>query len=332
MKTSIDEINNKWSLKHKNGLAKRYILLRHALLKTIREFFYKNGYIEVETPNLVATCAPDTYIDPLKVYVDDKGPFYLHTSPEMGMKKLLKFGFKRIFQICKVFRVEDIDTTHSIEFTMLEWYREGTYKELMDETMELLEFISTRPDFNGKRFFKNQIKIYDLEKLFIEKIGFNPFTLTRSGFIKEAKKIISIDKEDTWNDLFFKIFIQVIEPGIKEDIPYFVVDWPSTISSMAKQKGKNKVERFEMYINGLEIANGYTELMNSKSLKGRFKKENIKRKSLGKDVFLFDNEFLKAIDTIKEDYAGASIGIDRLLMAITGKDRIDDVLPFRLKV
>jgi len=330
MKPLIDEIKKR--IKDKDEITKRYILLRHALLKTIREFFYRNGYIEVETPSLNTTCAPDPYIDPLKVYVNEKGPFYLHTSPEMGMKKLLKFGFKRIFQICKVFRVEHIDTTHSIEFTMLEWYREGTYRELMDEVMELLEFISKKLNLNEKRFSKNQIKIYDLEKLFIERTGINPFKLTRPDFIKQAEKIICIDKKDTWNDIFFKIFIQEIEPGIKENRPYFIIDWPSTISSMAKQKEKNKVERFEMYINGLEIANGYTELMDSKSMKERFKKENLKRKSLGKDVFLYDNEFLKAIDTVKADFAGVSIGIDRLLMALTGKNRVDDVLPYRLKV
>ncbi|MCX7965961.1 MAG: hypothetical protein N2596_04990 [Syntrophorhabdaceae bacterium] len=310
---------------------KKYIFFRHALLKTIREFFYRNGYIEVETPHLVTTCAPDPYIDPLKVYVDKKGPFYLHTSPEMGMKKLLQFDFKRIFQICKVYRVEDMDTTHNIEFTMLEWYREGTYKELIEEMVELLRFICEMLGLK-KRFEKDEIKIYELEKLFVEKIGLNPFNLTRTEFIKKAKGIVTIDRKDTWNDIFFKIFFQEIEPAIKEDRLYFVLDWPESISSMAKTKGANKVQRFEMYINGLEIANGYSELMDSKRLKERLKKENMKRKKLGKEMFVYDKDFFYAIDMIRDEYAGVSIGVDRLMMGLTGKDRIEYVLPFRVKI
>ncbi|HOJ43835.1 MAG TPA: EF-P lysine aminoacylase EpmA [Syntrophorhabdaceae bacterium] len=310
------------------------MLARHELLKTIRTFFYEQGYIEVETPNLTSTCAPDPYIEPLKVYIGKKGPFYLHTSPEMGMKKLLRYNLKRIFQICKVYRIEEIDATHSIEFTMLEWYREGSYKDLIYEVGEMIRYIAEKLHVEKDRFLNKEFKVYELEGLFTEITGINPFILSRSQFIKAVrqKNMVRIDKKDTWNDIFFKIFIQEIEPVIKEDLPYFVIDWPSSISSMAKPKGKNKVERFEMYINGLEIANGYTELMDSKTLKGRFKKENLKRKSLGKDVFNYDSAFLKAIDMVEGDYAGVSIGIDRLLMAFMEKEKIDDVLPFRLKI
>src|SRR5512136_2290483 len=95
---------------------------RHELLKAIRKFFYCNGSLEVETPYLIRCPAPDAYIEPLRVYVGKEGPFYLHTSPEIGMKKLLLFGHEKIFQICKVFRVEEFKEHHNTEFTMLEWY------------------------------------------------------------------------------------------------------------------------------------------------------------------------------------------------------------------
>lgn len=332
MKGLIEKGHNKKNFEKSKALTEKYIFLRHALLKSIREFFFTNDYIEVETPNLIFTCAPDPYIDPLKVYIKDKGPFYLHTSPEMGMKKLLQFNYKRIFQICKVYRVEDIDTTHSIEFTMLEWYREGTYMELIEEVIMLLRFISKKLDLYKERLIEGEIKIYDLERLFIEKTGINPFTLKRSEFIKQSKKMVSIDKNDTWNDIFFKLYLQEVEPTIIDDRPYFVIDWPSSISSMAKPKEKNKVERFELYIKGLEIANGYTELMDSKELKKRFKQDNITRKKLKKELFLYDGEFFKAIDELSGDYAGVSIGIDRLLMALTGEKSLEHLLPFRLKV
>lgn len=313
---------------------KEYILARHRLLKYIREFFYRNDYIEVETPNLINTCAPDTYIDPLKVYVGTKGPFYLHTSPEMAMKKILNYQLKRIFQICKVYRVEDMDAIHSIEFTMLEWYREGSYMDLMKEVGDLIRFVGKGLAIKKDRFIKKEYKVYEIEGLFIEKIGINPFVLTRQELAKEArlKKLVTVDKKDTWNDIFFKIFIQEIEPAIKEDSPYFVIDWPSSISSMAKPKGKGKVERFELYIDGIEIANGYSEFMDSKRLKERFRKENLARKRLRKETFHYDREFFHAIDSIHGEYAGVSIGIDRLLMALLCKEGISDVLPFRLKV
>lgn len=313
---------------------KEYILARDRLLRSVRDFFYVNNYIEVETPNLVPTCAPDPYIDPLRVYMGSIGPFYLHTSPEIGMKKLLRYNFKRIFQICKVYRVEDIDTVHSIEFTMLEWYREGSYMDLIQEVGDLIRLVAGDLAIEKDRFINREYRIYDLEDLFVKKTGINPFMLTRSQLIKQArlKSIVVIDKKDTWNDIFFKIFIQEIEPAIKDDSPYFIIDWPSSISSMAKPKGKNKVERFEMYIDGLEIANGYTELMDSRVLRERFKKENQRRKRLGKDIFHEDREFMEAIDSIQGGYTGVSIGIDRLLMSLMGKDRIDDVLPFRLRI
>ncbi len=95
------------------------------LLKAMRDFFYSRDYLEVETPNLMTTAAPDPNIEPLQVYVDRKGPYFLHTSPEMGMKKLLHLGHERIFQICKVYRVEVHAEVHNTEFTMLEWYRKG---------------------------------------------------------------------------------------------------------------------------------------------------------------------------------------------------------------
>ena len=111
---------------------------RHAALRAAREFFYGRGYIEVETPALMRTAPPDPYIEPLEVYVGRSGPYYLHTSPEMGMKKLVALGHEKIFQICKVFRVEEFEEHHAIEFTMLEWYMGGTYLEAMEETTELV--------------------------------------------------------------------------------------------------------------------------------------------------------------------------------------------------
>ena len=114
------------------------IYARHLILKAARDFFYERGYIEVETANIARTAPTDPYIEPLRAFVADAAPFYLHTSPEMGMKKILARGRDRIFQICKVFRVEEFEEHHSAEFTMLEWYGPGTYEEAIAETEALV--------------------------------------------------------------------------------------------------------------------------------------------------------------------------------------------------
>ncbi|MCX8021679.1 MAG: EF-P lysine aminoacylase EpmA [Syntrophorhabdaceae bacterium] len=305
---------------------------RHELLRSVREFFYLNGYTEVETSNIMETLSPDPNIDPVSVFIGGKGPFYLHTSPEIHMKRLLSYGHKRIFQICKVFRVEELKDIHTIEFTMLEWYREGTYLDGIHECESLIAYLYER--FSRMDPPKRPFKVYDLETLFIEKTGINPFSLDRDGLftLMGLRGFKGIDEKDSWNDLFFKLFLQEVEPKIGGDGPYFIKDWPETISTMAKRKGENKVERFELYIDGLEIANGYTELLDAEEQRERFIKDNRERERMGKEIFPIDEGFLEDLSRLEGTYTGTSIGMDRLLMVLLGKKKIDDVLihPFRV--
>lgn len=317
------------------GNHKRELLrFREHLLRSTRKFFYDNAYLEVETPNLMRTAVPDPNIDPLTVYVGEKGPFYLHTSPEMGMKKVLQYGDERIFQICKVYRTEDREEIHSTEFTMLEWYRKGTYLDAMEEVESLVAFIAAGfPGTDCSKFAKPW-KVYDLGRLFITETRIDPFALDRDGLFLAMKNIgfLGIDERDTWNDLFFKLFIQNVEPRIPREAPYFIRDWPLSVSTMAKRKGTNRVERFELYINGLEIANGYTELLDMSEQRRRFERDNDERLALGKGTFPIDKEFLTVLGKLQGSYAGVSVGVDRLLMALLGKDRIEDVLVERLTI
>jgi lysyl-tRNA synthetase class 2 len=308
---------------------------RHELLRAIRQFFYDRGYIEVETANLMRMPAPDPHIDPLTVSIASQGPFFLHTSPEMGMKKLLPSGQNRIFQICKVYRVEEYEEIHSTEFTMLEWYCEGTYLEAMKETNELVSSVAGALLGEEGQLYQEAFKRYELEALFQEKTGINPFGLGRDELYKAMKKkdFSGINDGDALSDLFFKLFIQHIEGNIGKDAPCFIVDWPALISTMAKEKDNNpaKVERFELYMKGLEIANGYTELLDPTAQRKRFLDDNGERKRLGKNTFAIDEEFLASLGQLTGSYAGVSIGVDRLLMVLLNKDRIDDVLPDRVK-
>jgi len=308
--------------------------LRHNLVKAVREFFYMRGYIEVETPSLLAASAPDPYIDPLKVFTESKGPFYLHTSPEMHMKRLLQHGIERCFQICRVYRVEEHEEVHSTEFTMLEWYSNGDYTDAMKETEELVRFAAERAGTDKEKKYKKPFDVYLLEELFIEITGLDPFLMQRDALFNAMTErgFAGIDEKDDWNSLFFKLLVQEIEPELAKRDNYFIKDWPLSISTMARKKDLNKVERFELYINGLEIANGYTELLDPAEQRSRFEEDNRERKRLGKKTFVIDEDFIESLARLKGPYAGVSLGIDRLLMALLDKKNIDEVTVNRFKV
>ncbi len=310
--------------------------LRHELLRAVREFFFDRGYIEVETANLMRTAPPDPHIDPLAVYVGSDGPFYLHTSPEMGMKKLLASGYERIFQVCKVYREEEREEVHSTEFTMLEWYREGTYRDTISETEALVLHVAARLPGIETSPLQAPFTVHGMATLFEEHVAVDPFGLTRDELFStlREKGFPGIDEKDDWNSLFFKVFIQEIEPRLGTETPYFIADWPKTISTMAKEKmdEPGRVERFELYMRGLEIANGYTELTDPVLQRSRFVEDNEERRRLNKRTFDIDEKFLEALGALaalNRSCTGVSVGIDRLLMALVRKDGIDDVSPFR---
>ena len=307
---------------------------RHDVLKAIRAFFYGHGFIEVETAFLTRCPAPDAHIEPLRAFVADEGPFFLHTSPEIGMKKLLFEGRKKIFQICKVFRVEEFEEIHSTEFSMLEWYMPGTYIDAMECTESLVKSLGGVLEITDENIVAANWKHYDLAELCIEKAGINPFMLDRQSLFDamRQKQIFDLQGHESWEDLFFKLFIQEVEPRIDAKIPFFLVDWPTRISSMAKRKDAQTVERFELYMSGLEIANGYTELLNAEEQRARFLAENEKRVQLGKEPLPIDSDFLAGLRRIHDSVAGVSVGVDRLLMVLLGKQKIGDVLCSRFQI
>ncbi len=257
---------------------------RHLLLKAVRGFFYDRGYLEVETPYLMRTAPPDPYIDPLNVFVGSAGPCYLHTSPEVGMKKLLAAGCERIFEICKAFRVEEFAEHHAIEFTMAEWYSRGTYREAMEETQALITWAAKAVCGEVDGYFKVPWEVYRVKDLFLQMTGIDPFPLTRDELRARMERhgFRGLKNEDTWEDLFFKLFIQEVEPHIQEKGPYFMTDWPASLTAMAQKKDGHTVERFELYLKGLEIANGYTELLNPEEQRERLLRDNAVRANEGK--------------------------------------------------
>lgn len=305
---------------------------RHVLMKAAREFFYDREYIEVETPYLARSAPTDPFIEPLKAFAGDAGPFYLHTSPEVGMKKFLARGMERIFEICKVFRVEELEDAHSIEFTMLEWYGPGTYEEAISQTEALVRYLDNALR-GAPSCASDPWPVYVLSDLFLEMTAIDPLPLSRNELFKQmSNRGFGGKSDDSWEDLFFKLLVQEIEPRLneREKTPYFIKDWPASLTAMAKKKDASTVERFELYMAGLEIANGYSELLDPKEQKLRMIRDNEERMRLGKALFPLDEAFLEALEAIPGPVAGVSIGMDRLLMALLGSRSIADVLPGRL--
>ncbi len=316
------------------GIKADVVRQRHLLLGAIRDFFYRRGYIEVETPYLNRTAPSDPYVEPLRVFVGGAGPYYLHTSPEIGMKKLIARGHGKIFQVCKAFRVEELEEHHSVEFTMLEWYMPGTYVEAMAETAGLVRAAGRSLGTTGAPIKSGPWPAYAVGDLFIEAAGFDPLPLDRASLFAamEGRGFRGLSAGDSWEDLFFRCFVQQVEPLIRKkgEGPFFVKDWPVSLTAMARKKNDRAVERFELYIGGLEIANGYTELLDAKEQLERIALDNAERKRLGREMFHPDRAFVDALGNIRGPVAGVSVGVDRLQMALCGEKNIGDVLPDRL--
>ena len=287
--------------------------LRSYLLRYLREYLYNSGYIEVETPYLIPAPIPEAHIDSFEV--EDR---YLHTSPEAYMKLLLSKGYERIFQICKVFRKGEKGRFHMPEFTMIEWYRAGSdYMDLMDECERLLIHIFKRLvdqpyiSYRGKKIGLNM----PWERISLETL-FNRYSeLSLWDALKKG--------------IFEKIMITDIEPHLGWRSPVFVYDYPVELGSCAMRSRRDPriVERFELYMGSIELANGYTECNDPKELKDRFLEEIKKRQAYKKPIYPMP-EYLLCSLKAKDRYSGIAMGIDRLIMLIADKRDIEDVISF----
>jgi lysyl-tRNA synthetase class 2 len=235
-----------------------------------------------------------------------------------------------------VFRVEEFEEHHSIEFTMLEWYMSGTYVEAIKETADVVRYVGAAVGARDALCPAGEWNVYDVSGLFVETVGFDPLPLDRDQLLARMRErqFQGLSGDDTWEDLFFKLLVQEIEPRMahRDRGPYFIRDWPASITAMARKKDAHTVERFELYMQGLEIANGYTELLDAREQRERFDQDIAARARLGKPTFAPDEAFLDALVRLHGPVAGVSIGVDRLLMALSGKDRIDDVLTDRFRL
>lgn len=309
--------------------------LRAQLLVRLRDFFAKKNILEVETPLLSHSTIPDPNIHSFSVAAQILPSFglaaapipacnslYLQTSPEFAMKRLIAAGSGSIYQICKAFRSGEAGNKHNPEFTILEWYRIGfNHHNLMDEMDELLNYIlNTKPAerLSYAEVFYKHLQI-DPFKDSIEK-------LQECAVNNGLNKINQLNRNG-WLDILMAHFI---EPNLGRLRPTFIYDYPLEQSALARISAANPnvAERFEVYVGGVELANGFHELADGKEQRKRFIKDLEQRRRLNLPDISLDENFLAALENGFPDCAGVALGIDRLLMLIAQTQKISDVIAF----
>lgn len=316
---------------------KKNLELRFTILKLIREWFWSQNFIEVETPLIVKLPGQEPNLSPMKINIHDerseKFSSYLHTSPEYTMKKMLSAGFEDIFYLGKCFRdKESFGGTHNPEFTMLEWYRvERDMFDLMEDVENMVNFIlnnltkNIRPLLSLDYLVKFQrIEMCDLWQKYVE-VNLDDYLETNKMYELCKSFGYNASEDETYEELFYRIFLDKIETKLIE--PTIVYNYPAQMASLSKLSDEDSryAERFEIYINGIELANAFSELTDANEQLKRLEEEKEERKKLGLDVYDVDKEFIKALKTIPKS-AGIALGVDRLVMILGGCKNINDVI------
>ena len=304
---------------------------RMRVLTQIREYFAQTGALEVETPVLSRGATTDPNIDSLYTSIlPYTEKFYLHTSPEFSMKRLLAAGSGDIYQVCKVFRQGEKGRFHHPEFTLLEWYRLGfNHHNLICEVESLLSQI------NADLFAAHPAVKMSYRQAFQTYAGFDPFTVGCSELENVAKKngVIfpaTMSSIDEWLDLLMG---ELVAPHFKTDRLTFISDFPVSQASLAniKQGDWPYAERFEAYYGVLELANGFHELTDADEQERRFKTDQKIRQEKNSIEVPYDEHLINALNAGLPDCAGVALGIDRLLMLLFGSESIEEVIAFSVE-
>ncbi len=306
--------------------------LRARLLRRVREFFDRRGFLEVETPILSADTVLDRHLDPLRVtlFDDPRQPdigrtVWLQTSPEFGMKRLLAAGATAIYQVARVFRGGERGAWHNPEFTLVEWYRVG---DGMPEGMQLLADLAQfvlDTDPARRRSYR---------EAFLAHAGLDPLTASGAEFAAAAGRLgvlapagLAADDLDAWRDL---LLTECVQPQLGRDCPTILYDFPASQAALARVRDDVPpvAERFELFIRGVELANGYHELLDPGVLSQRNQAANRQRLADGKAALPEDSRLLAAMQHGLPPCAGAALGFDRLVMLAANANEIAAVIAF----
>lgn len=304
---------------------KSRLLDRASLLRAARDFFHERGVIEVDCPLLTSLASVDAHIDLITANYLKRETRYLITSPEYGMKRLLSEGMNDIYQLNHVFRDGEWSAKHNPEFTMAEWYRLGfTLNQIIEETIEFCRL------FLGKLPYK----IIPYRSIFLQETGIDYLTADEERLFhyiqeKQIPYYPSI-REEGKDALLNLILGSQVEPKLGQNEFCVLAYYPSSQAALARKRmhGEEEVaERFEVYYQGIELANGFHELTDAQEQRLRFKEANNTRESLGKNRLPPDEHFLKALEKGLPDCSGVAVGFDRLMMLRQGQTDIANVLP-----
>lgn len=318
------------------GCSLRVLTVRAEMLTAVRGFFGEQGVLEVETPLLSSSAGTDPNLAPFVTRFDDpaspdRAALYLNSSPELAMKRLLAAGSGSIFQICKAFRNEEVGRLHNPEFSILEWYRLGfNLDQLIDEIASLMGKLLA-PILN------DSTQLVSYTAMFKKFTGIDPLVAKTVDFVQCAKQYklpeaihICMDDRPLWLDFLFS---HLVQPHLGKNRLCFVRDYPACQSALARlKKGDSRVsERVELFVNGLELANGFYELADPEEQKSRFNAEMSARKMKGLPVFPVDNHFVAALNHGLPDCSGVAVGLDRVLMLMTRSSSLDQVMSFSIR-
>lgn len=323
---------------------KENLAFRRRCIAHLRSFFEEKGFNEVETPLLVRHPGMEPNLDPVstQLFLNERHvDAYLITSPEYHMKRLLAAGYGDIWQLTSSFRDgEERSSLHSTEFKMLEWYMlDADYRAMANMTEELITsfvevfhdgaFIYKECEISSAEFFERITCEHAFEKY--ANLSLRDLYGNKERFIEDAQaQGFDIDLEEATEDIFYKVFLQKIEPELGKFKPTFLLDYPSEMAALSKIKKEDPLfcERFELYISGIEIANAFTELTDPKEQLKRLKSEQIQRKELGKEVLEIDRGFIEALEYGMPESSGIALGFDRLVMILASEKSIDRVQYF----
>lgn len=311
------------------GATRAALQARGELFATLRDFFAKRNVLEVDTPALARFSVTDPAIESLVVAPSvppaqrSSSPMFLQSSPEFAMKRLLAAGSGPIYQLGKAFRDGEVGGRHNPEFSLLEWYRPGfTLHQLIEEVAELVCVCLGRDAW----------QLVSYHQLFDEVLDVDPWQMKASDLQKIAREHLDVGELeldfDGWLDLLMS---HVVEPTLAPRGIQFVCDYPASQAALARcvdRGGRQVAERFELYVDGLELANGYQELLDAKVLTERAVSDNERRRVARQESRVLDPRLCAAMESGLPDCSGVALGVDRLLMAQLGVDQLSAVMPF----
>ncbi len=317
----MQSISGQWQ----PAIGRDMLIKRNRFMQQIRAFFASRDVLEVDTPLLSGVTATDPHLDSYEV-LNPSAPekkLFLLTSPEHAMKRLLAAGSGPIFQITKAFRRDETGRRHNPEFAMLEWYRpDYSLVDLQAEVEAMLRELG----------YLGGIQSLSYRKAFQDACGLDPFTTAESDLIAHAVDLSGLSVEELSLDAALDLLMShQVEPSLKDRGAVFIYDYPASQAALAKVApdsfGDPVAKRFELYIQGIEIANAYDELSDPVEQQKRFEADNDSRLALGKSGIPVDELLLQALPAMPEA-SGIALGLDRLLMVLEGKNSIQEVLAF----